>query len=415
MPCRFFTLTAVLAFIAMNATTAAERATVNGKVVTGDGKPVGGATVLVYEARVRVGYSASCPTCWVDCGKRTTTDAEGKYLIKGLNPDLVFKLLVVRNGYKTVFVDKVDPSKGPAADAVVKPGTVAAEPSQKVRARIVDEQGDPVKDVVVEQQGVTFNGPRGLGRSFGPDDSPDWLQPLAATDEHGEFEIAYAKTAVEITMSVSPRAMAPKLVTLPTGPEKRKITVTRGATLRGRLLKPDGTPAANAEIGVFVHARMSGTVFQEIRIGTKDDGTFAVTNVPAGRVWYVYPKMESLASRGLGGDAVVVETKDDGEEVDVGTIRLRHANALRGKVVLSDGKPIPPDMHVTLSSDAAFDSQIVPLAKDGSFEFLGLSKAVYSIAPGVRGYKPTGDFYGEVLVNQEDKNIVIPMSPAASR
>lgn len=412
---RFFTLPAVWALIALHAAGATERATADGKVVDAGGKPVEHATVLVYEARTRHGYSVYCPTCWVDCGKRTITDAGGKYSISGLNPDLVFKLLVVRNGYKTVFVDKVDPSNGSASDAVLKPETAATEASQAVRGRVVDAHGDPVRDAVVEQEGVTFNGPRGLGRAFGPDNSPDWIQPLAATDEHGEFEISYAKPAVEITLNVSPRAMAPKLVTLPTGPEKRTITVTQGATLRGRLLQPDGTPARDAEIGVITHSRMSGTVFQEVLIGTKDDGTFAITNIPAGRIWYVYPKMESLAARGLAGDAVPVETKDDGEEVEVGTINLRTAYTLRGKVVLSDGKRIPPDMHVTLSSDAGSDSQIAKLAEDGSFEFRGLLKGVYRIAPGVRGYKPKDDFYGEVLINGDSKRIVVPMSPAAPR
>jgi len=216
-------------------------------------------------------------------------------------------------------------------------------------------------------------------------------------------------------LNVSPRAMAPKLVTLPTGPEKRTITVTQGATLRGRLLQPDGTPVANAEIGVFVHSRTAGTVFQEVRIGTREDGTFAITNIPAGRIWCVYPKMESLASRGLAGDAVEVETKDDGEEVNVGTITLRNAYTLRGRIVLSDGKPVPPDMHVTLSSDLGLDNQIATVAEDGSFEFHGLSKGVYSIAPGVKGYKAKDDFYNEVLINRDGKSIVVPMNPTAHR
>jgi hypothetical protein len=412
---RLFTLSAIWALLAMDAAGAAERATANGKVVASDGKPVEHATVLVYEARARHGYSVYCPTCWVDCGKRTITDAEGKYSISGLNPDLIFKLLVVRNGYKTVFVDKVDPSIGSAGDAILKQEAVAAEPSQAVRGRIVDDHGNPVRDVVVEQQGVTFKGPRGISRSFGPDDSPDWIQPLAATDEQGEFEIAYAKPAVAFTLDISPRAMAPKLVTLATGPEKRTISVTQGATLRGRLLMPDGTPAGNVEIGVFVHSRLSGTVFPEVRIGTKDDGTFAITNIPAGRIWYVYPKMESLAAKGLAGNAVPIETKDDGEEVDVGTLNLQTAYTLRGKVVVSDGKPIPPDMHVTLSSDAGFDNQIAPVAADGSFEFRGLAKGIYSIEPGIHGYKPRDEFYGEVLVDRDGKSITIPVNLAAPR
>lgn len=60
--------------------------------------------------------------------------------------------------------------------------------------------------------------------------------------------------------------------------------------------------------------------------------------------------------------------------------------------MLSDGKRIPPNMHVTLSSDAGFDSQIAPIAEDGSFESQGLSKGVYSVAAGVRGYKPEDGF-----------------------
>ena len=93
MPYRFFTLPAVWALIAMNAAGAAERATANGKVVAADGKPVEHATVLVYEAWTRNGYSVYCPTCWVDCGKRTITNAEGKFSISGLNPDLVFQIV----------------------------------------------------------------------------------------------------------------------------------------------------------------------------------------------------------------------------------------------------------------------------------------------------------------------------------
>lgn len=209
--------------------------------------------------------------------------------------------------------------------------------------------------------------------------------------------------------------MAPKLVTLPTGPEKRTISVVQGATLRGRLLQPDGSPVANAEIGVIVHSRAMGTVFPEVRIGTKEDGTFVITNIPAGRIWYLYPKMESLAARDLAGNTVPFETKDDGEEVDLGTMHLRPAYTLRGKVVLSDGKPIPPDTHVTLSSDAGFDSQITTVAEDGSFEFRGLSKSVYSVSAAVRGYKPKDGFYSEVLIDRNDKRMVVLMSPAILR
>src|ERR1035441_11004499 len=75
-----------------------ERATATGAVTDAAGAPLEHATVLVYEARVKKGYSIYCPTCWVDCGKHAFTDAAGRYTIAGLNPDLHFKLLVLKDG-----------------------------------------------------------------------------------------------------------------------------------------------------------------------------------------------------------------------------------------------------------------------------------------------------------------------------
>lgn len=90
---------AALTAAVMGAAMAEDRATVTGKVADSEGKPVEHATVMVYSAVVRKGYSEYCPTCWADCGKRSATNAEGKFTISGLNPDLVFTLLVLHDGY----------------------------------------------------------------------------------------------------------------------------------------------------------------------------------------------------------------------------------------------------------------------------------------------------------------------------
>ena len=195
--------------------------------------------------------------------------------------------------------------------------------------------------------------------------------------------------------------------TVPTGSDRQTVTVTEGATVFGRVLLPDGKPTANIEIGVMTHSRISGQSYPEVRIGTKEDGSFAVTNIPPRRIWDAYPRMESLADRGFAGEIVNFETKDDGEEIDLGVIILQQAFTLRGKVVPADGSAIPPDMHVTISS--GFNSQIVPLNQDGTFEAKGLLNGVYEISPGVRGYKPADNFYSEVLVNRDGKNIIIPI------
>jgi hypothetical protein len=57
----------------------AESATLAGKVEDAAGKPVEHATVIVYEAGVKHGYSVYCPSCWPDCGKRAVTGADGAF------------------------------------------------------------------------------------------------------------------------------------------------------------------------------------------------------------------------------------------------------------------------------------------------------------------------------------------------
>jgi len=189
--------------------------------------------------------------------------------------------------------------------------------------------------------------------------------------------------AKKMILSVSARGMAPKLFTETTGPDRKTLTVASGSTIRGRLVQ-DGKPVANAEIGLTTHERRSGTTFSEIRVGTREDGTFDLTNVPAGRIWILYGKMESLAARGLAAELVECETKDDGQIVNIGEVHVTPAYTLRGRVVLSDGSSIPPDTRVTLSADRAWDTQMASLAADGGFEFKGLSKGVYSLGAGLK-------------------------------
>lgn len=388
-----------------------EHATVTGTVADVAGKPVEHATVMVYQAGAKHGYSVYCPTCYADCGKHTVTDAEGNFTISGLRRDLVFTLLVVREGYAAAYVSKVDPGKGPAEKAVLKPRAPVQDTAQIVRGRVVDAHGRPLRDAVVEQQGIKRRFENGqMGTGFGPG---DWIDQMVMTNEKGEFEIAYGKPAAQMILAVNARGMAPKLFTLPTGADRQTMTVTDGATIRGRLVL-DGKPVANAEVGLFAHTRSSGMTFPEVRIGTQEDGTFAITNVPAGRVWTLYPKMESLADRNIGAGVVYCETKDDGQEVDVGDIQLRPAYMLRGRVVLGDSGAVPPDMHVTLSADQAWDSQFAVIAADGSFEFRGLPVGVYEISAAVKGYKqPAGP--GEVLVERDVSGFSIRMEPATGR
>ncbi len=382
---------------------AAERATLRGKVLDATGAPVENATVLIYKAGVKTGYSTYCPTCYVDCGKRVSSGVDGEFVLSGLSPDLLFTLLVLHDGNKTATVDKADPAKGALAAVALKPSAPVDDVSRVLRGRVTDLQGKPLANAVVEQLGVFL--PSG-GQQYG---SPAYADSIAVSNDKGEFEVANDKPATKMIISIAARGMAPKIFTDGTGADRKTMSVAEGATVRGRLLT-DGKPVANAEVGLMSYSRRSGTTYPEVRIGTQEDGTFAITNVPAGRIWVAYPKMESLATSGVAGRAVTLETKDNGEDVNLGDIALAPAYRLSGKVLLSDGKPIPEGMRLSLSSALAWDSQTVMPGPDGWFEFKGLASGVYSLSPALNGYGLAEGFEQEVLVNR-DRETILSLKP----
>src|SRR5215471_10587923 len=395
-------ITATYLVISRAVAFADDRLTLTGRVSDSAGKPIERATVMVYHAGVKKGYSTYCPSCYVDCGKRTITDTHGMFTFKGLSPDLWFQLLLAGEGYEPAFVNKVDPSSGVPITATLVSRRSVSDSERVFRGRVVDSHGSAVRDAVVQPVGALFDTKTGASR-YGP---LPGLDPIAISNEGGEFEIAYsqsaekiqglpsafAKVPVGILVSVEARKMAPSFAVLSAGVERRPLIITEGATVRGRLVQND-KPVANAEVGLIGRPRggfgrnleLVGHPYNELRIGTEPDGTFAITNVPAPVDWYIYGKMESIATRGATG-AVECATKRDQEIVDVGNLQIEPAHRLRGSVVLSDGKPIPDGMRITVSSETAWDDQTAMLPPDGRFEFLGLAVGNYSVFASVKGY-----------------------------
>ena len=388
------------------------RLTVTGKVVDTEGKPVSNAAVMVYHAGVKIGYSTFCPSCYEDCGKRTRTDAAGSYTLTKLNSDLWFELLVVHDGYSPAFAKANDSSGGGMAPtAILHLRAPTSDPTRVVKGRVIDGMGNAVPDAVVNSVGVENDNGSLIGTIPG-------LDPLAVTNDNGEFEIVYSKPAKRMLLSVEARTLAPKFAVLAAGPQRQTIELARGATIRGRLMQ-GGRPVGNAEIGLIGQARggfgpqltIVGTPYSELRVGTQEDGSFALSNVPAQTSWYAYAKMESVASRGATEPKACATTRP-GETVNVGEIQLRHGYHFDGRVILSDGKPIPEGMRVIISSQRVRDSQTAVLDKGGHFMFLNLPEGKYSVSPAVRGYSlPDGQYGVETSMERNVNDFVISLNP----
>src|SRR6185503_8616340 len=74
-----------------------------GVIGAAGGQPVSNAWVFVYSAAPREGLSVTCPTCYPDCVKRARTDTQGHFVIEPVNPELMFRLLVLAKGYRPDF------------------------------------------------------------------------------------------------------------------------------------------------------------------------------------------------------------------------------------------------------------------------------------------------------------------------
>jgi hypothetical protein len=391
-----------------------DRAIITGKITDNSGKPLKDATVIVWAAGVKNGYSTYCPGCYRDCGKRATTDTSGSFTIANLDSDLWFQLLVVREGYTPTFIKGSDPATGPKT-ASLAPRAKVDDPRRVVRGRVVDQHGRALRGVVVQPEGIRV----GDGSMYG---GVPGLERVAVTDSRGRFELSYSKEAKAMLLNIEARGMATKFTVIPTGLKRQTITLFDGAVIRGRLLN-QGKPVPGAEIGLIAQERggfgpnleLNGNPYREIRIGTQDDGSFVIPNVPVPISWYVYAKMESIAAIGAT-NPVESSTARNGELLNVGDLQIIPGHQVRGKITLSDGTQIPDGMRVTISADRVWDTQTVVIAADGTFEFRSLPAGKYNIFPSVRGYELKERQHAiELTVDEDLASLEIVLDRAKAR
>lgn len=399
----------ILALLTWFAASAQTKSTAVATGVVNDaaGKPVADATVVVYSAGVRKGYSTYCPTCYVDCGKRAATDATGKFTIAGLDDQLLFNLLVLKEGYAPIWIRRADPLGGPLAAVKIATRPPVNDGQRVLRGRVVDENGSAMPYALVELEGATYLQDGQLVSSvgtYGPGDLH------AVANDRGDFELDYGAPAKSLLVFVSARSKAPRVLSATTGLDRKAIVVTDGATIRGRLLKY-GKPMPGVALGLMAVSLDNATSYPEERIGTDEKGRFLFTNVPSARVWDLYAKLESLAGRGAM-EPLQCATERDGQNVEIGDIQLQSGLILSGRVELTDGKPIPEDMRVFIGPSRVANTLAIVLPPDGSFVVRDLVPGAYVVMPAVKGYRPAEGEFLEVLIKRDrDNRRVIRLQP----
>jgi len=349
-----------------------------GQVVGRRGQPIAGADVFIYTARPRVGLGILCPSCYPDCAKEATSAPDGKFLIKALDPSLLFEVLVVAEGYRPHFAKDVDPKAEPLT-VQIEPVPEGLDSRNVLRGRVIDPRQSPIVGASVVPFGIKTATRHWYGRMPGVD-------PLAVTNDRGEFLIFSEEADVSLHLTVSAQQHATRIFDLlPTGEEFHELQLDEGAYVTGTLVK-DGQPVAAVTVGLCQCDRSAGTFVGAYAIDTDEHGRFEISNIVPSCDVYLYTEMKDAARVGflpvkcltLGGH---------GSRHEVGELRFESAHRLAGRVRLTDGKPIPEGTQLLVSREYAWDSARITLKPDGSFALAGVPTEPLEISARVPGYR----------------------------
>ena len=341
------------------------------------------ATVFIATAGPKTGSSTFCPSCYADCAKHAQTDAQGNFKIESLDPQLTFRILAVAKGFKPKYVSKMDPVKGTPVKIELEPIESAdASPDHILHGRVVDAKGQPVEGAVVEMSGVeTRNG----GGEWGAIDGVD---PLAVTDDKGEFLLTATRLFDTMDVKVSARTFADKLFNkLPKG-RPNELVIAEGAELTGRVLR-DGKPLAGVSVGVAAVDRQAGKFLGHFEVATGPNGRFLLVNLPPDADFWLYTLMSSTKQSGAVPLQKIHAGKDS-ETTDAGDLVAMPTHHLAGRVVLADGQPVPPKTRLLMSREDAWDSMQITLDKDGNFDATGVPDETVTLSVRIPDYHVSG-------------------------
>lgn len=218
---------------------------VTGKVVTADGKPVGGAQVAVRREREGGGFDFESMLAAQPSG---LTLSDGTYLVSGVPAGVKVRVLAQRTGY----VDSGSPPFEVGADGATTAPAVVLRTGAHVLVRVTDAEGRSLKAARVRTEVSRSDGLQGgfeelMERQAGVHDH--------RTGADGSVEIRELPPG-ELTLRVAAEGQAPAVAKAKIGDDAEElpaitVRLEPALVLEGRVLDTEGRPIRGAR----VHAR----------------------------------------------------------------------------------------------------------------------------------------------------------------
>jgi hypothetical protein len=334
--------------------------------------------VDISTAAPKVGRGIFCPSCYLDCGKWTSTDQQGRFSIKDLDPSLKFRLVLIMPGHRSLQTELVDPVDGPLALSLE---ALPAEIDQaRVVSGVVTHDGVPVVGALVEPHGAKTASRRWWGKVDGVDPT--------VTDHNGHFAMILPDEFLGIDIEVTGHGFCgEQLELLEPGSEAVPIEVKSGASVTGKVVR-DGLPVTGMSLAVVQLERgvSDGIFIAAVGDVTNADGEFEFHHLPPDQRYCIY----SVVGEAKQSENPFVLTSKTflapgtGKTRNLGSLEVTRPFSVRGQVRRIDGLSLPQHLTLSLGRDPAWDLVGIPVREDGSFEATGLPPETYEIRLGSR-------------------------------
>ncbi|HEV8582481.1 MAG TPA: carboxypeptidase-like regulatory domain-containing protein [Thermoanaerobaculia bacterium] len=366
--------------------------TLAGRVVDKGGAPLAGVvmTVAGRSTAFRLDRAAS----------RALSDAEGRFLLRGLAPSPSYDLTASRTGYR-------------AAQA-----TVAAAGE----VRLVLERARSAHGVAVDARKRPLAGVEVTVRPSPADAGPDGAATVL-TDDRGRFKVP-ALPADRVDLEARRQGFAPTVVpgvAVAPGPgaaDLGTLTLLPGVRIEGRVADAAGRPLAGAGAWLTEGDRaQAGTLRQrEPDARTDEAGHFAVADLTRGRRVNVLVAREGYVPSWVAG-------------VEAPTVRplavvLEPASRLRGRVEDASGEPVPgasvrlrpappPPGTVGLEPRRSDNTEDVQAGHDGTFTFAEVAPGAVTLEASAEGFVPPDPVEVRVPPGGEVQDVVLVLGRGA--
>lgn len=334
---------------------------IRGIVVGEDDQPLAGVKVVLVRIQVLQKGLAFDPRLARQPAAVTTAD--GAFRLGNIEPRMVATLEATADGFGSEVV-----SLAPLSSSN-EPLRIALARRSRVKGRILDREGRPLRNVVawvITQRGSN----RGGGGTSSSSSS------VYRVDESGRFEIGHLKPGhLSVGVSTTPGSRGSMILRtfpdlLPGEVRELEIVQGQGRSVEGIVVDPEGSPLA--DVSVFAEGMEYG--FQE-RTTTDDRGRFRFDD---------WPQCD-LRMRVENGSFDFIEVKAEERFIRLTGVRTFE---LSGRVLDPAGRPVP-EAGVTLFRSVGTGHASTKLNADeqGNFRFK-VPAGSYSIRVSHDSYAP---------------------------